>query len=65
MLAPTLVLDAGGDAVVMREEIFSPILPVRFYRTLDDVIDDVNGRPRPLALYYFGERTSTARACCG
>ncbi|MFC6447567.1 coniferyl aldehyde dehydrogenase [Shinella zoogloeoides] len=54
-LAPALVLGAGDDAAVMREEIFGPILPVRPYRTLDDVIDYVNGRPRPLALYYFGE----------
>ena len=54
-LAPTLVLNAGDDAAVMREEIFGPILPVRAYRTLDEVIDHVNGRPRPLALYYFGE----------
>ena len=54
-LAPTLVLNAGDDAAVMREEIFGPILPVRAYRTLDEVIDHVNARPRPLALYYFGE----------
>lgn len=40
----------------MREEIFGPILPVQTYRTLDDVIAYVNARPRPLALYYFGER---------
>ncbi|MFT4183152.1 MAG: coniferyl aldehyde dehydrogenase [Rhizobium sp.] len=55
-LAPTLVLGAGDDTAVMREEIFGPILPVRAYCTLDEVIEHVNGRPRPLALYYFGER---------
>lgn len=55
-LAPTLVLDAGDDATLWREEIFGPILPLRSYRTIDAVIDHVNGRPRPLALYYFGER---------
>ncbi|KWF12779.1 coniferyl aldehyde dehydrogenase [Burkholderia pseudomultivorans] len=55
-LAPTLIVGAGDDSAVMQEEIFGPILPVRTYRTLDDVIDYVNARPRPLALYYFGER---------
>ncbi|MCA3824014.1 MAG: aldehyde dehydrogenase family protein, partial [Burkholderia sp.] len=33
-----------------------PILPVRTYRTIDEVVDYVNARPRPLALYYFGVR---------
>lgn len=55
-LAPTLVVGAGDDAAIMEEEIFGPILPVRTYRTLDEVIQYVNARPRPLALYYFGAR---------
>lgn len=54
-LAPTLIIGAGDDATILQEEIFGPILPVRTYRTIDDVIDYVNARPRPLALYYFGE----------
>jgi coniferyl-aldehyde dehydrogenase len=28
---------------------------VKPYDTIDAVIADINGRPRPLALYYFGE----------
>jgi coniferyl-aldehyde dehydrogenase len=55
-IAPTLVVGAGEDAKIMREEIFGPILPVKTYRTIDEVIDYVNARPRPLALYYFGGR---------
>jgi coniferyl-aldehyde dehydrogenase len=38
---------------VTREEIFGPILPLVAYRSLDEAIDYVNARPRPLALYYF------------
>jgi coniferyl-aldehyde dehydrogenase len=53
-MAPTLVLEPGDDAKVMQEEIFGPILPVRSYRTLDEAIDYVNARDRPLALYPFG-----------
>ncbi|QBR02268.1 coniferyl aldehyde dehydrogenase [Paraburkholderia pallida] len=53
-LAPTLVVGASDECAVMQEEIFGPILPVRTYRTMDEVIDYVNARPRPLALYYFG-----------
>lgn len=57
-LAPTLVVGAGNSAEIMREEIFGPILPVRTYRTIDEVIGYVNARPRPLALYYFGGRNA-------
>lgn len=55
-MAPTLVVGARDDLAVMQEEIFGPILPVRSYRTMDEVIDFINARPRPLALYYFGSR---------
>jgi coniferyl-aldehyde dehydrogenase len=53
-LAPTLVVDPGDDLAVMRDEIFGPVLPVKTYRHLDDAVDYINRRPRPLALYYFG-----------
>ena len=53
-LVPTLVIDPGDELAVMRDEIFGPVLPVKTYRRLDDALDYVNRRPRPLALYYFG-----------
>jgi coniferyl-aldehyde dehydrogenase len=53
-LAPTLVVDPAEDLALMRDEIFGPILPIKTYRGLDEAIDYVNRRPRPLALYYFG-----------
>jgi len=52
--APTLVLGARDEMLVMQDEIFGPILPVLTYGTLDEAIGAVNDRPRPLALYYFG-----------
>ena len=54
-IAPTLLIDPADDLAVMREEIFGPVLPIKSYRTLDEAIDYVNRRPRPLALYYFGQ----------
>ncbi len=54
-IAPTLLIDPADDLAVMREEIFGPVLPVKTYRTLDEAINYVNARPRPLALYYFGQ----------
>jgi len=54
LIAPALILDATAEMQVMQEEIFGPLLPVRTYERIDDSIADINGRPRPLALYYFG-----------
>ncbi|TNE61351.1 MAG: coniferyl aldehyde dehydrogenase [Alphaproteobacteria bacterium] len=55
-LPSALILDPTDDMKVMQEEIFGPILPVRTYTGgTDEVIDYVNSRERPLALYYFGQ----------
>ena len=53
-IAPTLILDPTDDMKVMQEEIFGPVLPVKSYRSVDEAIAYVNGRERPLGLYYFG-----------
>jgi coniferyl-aldehyde dehydrogenase len=57
---PTLVLGAPPSARVLQEEIFGPILPVVTYDTLDEALQYVNARPRPLALYYFDGDASRA-----
>jgi coniferyl-aldehyde dehydrogenase len=54
-IAPTLILEPTDDMKVMQEEIFGPVLPVKSYQTLDEALDYVNGRDRPLGLYYFGD----------
>ncbi|MCA6062421.1 coniferyl aldehyde dehydrogenase [Thalassolituus marinus] len=48
-----IVQNGSADMKVMQEELFGPILPVVPYRSLDDAIDYVNDRDRPLALYFF------------
>lgn len=52
-LPPHLVLDPPDDATIMQEEIFGPLLPVKTYQSLDEVIDFINDRDRPLGLYFF------------
>ncbi|MCI5045283.1 MAG: aldehyde dehydrogenase family protein, partial [Aquisalinus sp.] len=49
----SLVLNATEDMLVLKEEIFGPILPIIPYDSFDEAISYVNARPRPLALYYF------------
>jgi coniferyl-aldehyde dehydrogenase len=61
-MAPVIVLDATEEMLVLKEEIFGPILPVLTYASLDESIAYVNDHPRPLALYYFGyDRDSIRR----
>lgn len=52
-MAPTVVLNPSEDSQLMQEEIFGPILPVLTYDSHDDVIDFINARAKPLALYVF------------
>ncbi len=50
----TLILNTTPDMKVMQDEIFGPLLPVIGYGSLDEAIQYINDRPRPLALYFFG-----------
>jgi coniferyl-aldehyde dehydrogenase len=54
-MAPVLVFDVPPDAKLLHEEIFGPVLPVVPYDSVEQAIDYINARPRPLALYWFGE----------
>ena len=57
-MAPVVVFDVPPDAKLMHEEIFGPVLPVVPYDSVDQAIEYINARPRPLALYWFGEDTA-------
>jgi len=54
-LAPALITDVDLDDPLMAEEIFGPILPVLAVDSLDQALEIVNARPRPLALYLFSD----------
>uniref|UniRef100_UPI0035CBBA6F coniferyl aldehyde dehydrogenase n=1 Tax=uncultured Sphingomonas sp. TaxID=158754 RepID=UPI0035CBBA6F len=56
-----IVRDATDDMIVMHEEIFGPVLPVRRYDAIDSAIAEVNRRDRPLGLYYFGPDAAERR----
>jgi len=64
-IAPTLILNPNDSMKVMQDEIFGPLLPVVGYEQIDDVVDYVNGHPRPLGLYYFGADKAEERRVLG
>jgi len=49
-----VVTGVRDDMRIANEELFGPILPVVGYDTLDQAIEYIAARPRPLALYAFG-----------
>lgn len=53
-LAPTITVDPSPDSPVMQEEIFGPILPVLAVDGPEAARDFITARPKPLALYVFG-----------
>jgi coniferyl-aldehyde dehydrogenase len=53
-LGLTVIINPDDDLALMQSEIFGPILPIKTYTGIDQVIDYINANPRPLGLYYFG-----------
>lgn len=49
-----IVTDVNDAMQLMQNEIFGPILPIVCYGHMDEAIEYINARERPLALYYFG-----------
>lgn len=48
-----VVKNATAQMRVMQEEVFGPVLPIVAYNHLQEAIDFINARPRPLALNLF------------
>lgn len=70
-IEPTLLSGITEDMSIAEEEIFGPILPILTYHSIDDAINYINAKPKPLALYVFGsgaeskdilQRTSSGNA---
>jgi aldehyde dehydrogenase (NAD+) len=50
---PTMLTDVTPQMKILQEEIFAPVLPVMTYDTLDQAIDYIAARDKPLALYIY------------
>src|SRR5215469_9835148 len=55
---PTLLTDVTPDMAIMQEEIFAPIVPLVTYKNIDDVIEHISRRGKPLALYIYSNNRS-------
>ena len=52
-ISPTIVDGVTWDDKIMQEEIFGPILPVMTFVHLEEVVNELTRREKPLALYLF------------
>ena len=50
---PHLVLDPTEEMEILQREIFGPLLPIKTYRTKEEIRDYVRARPHPLAFYIY------------
>ncbi len=61
-IEPTLMDEVNWDDLVMKEEIFGPILPVLTFNDVEEVIDIIENKPNPLALYIFSKDKGNIRS---
>ena len=60
VIPPTFLTNVDDSMAVMQEEIFGPVLPIKTVASVDEAVNYVNNRPRPLALYYFDKSKAKA-----
>lgn len=51
----------GSEEELLNREIFGPIFPVLVFDAVDEAVNYVNGREKPLAFYYFTRSRRKAR----
>ena len=54
-IEPTLLDNVSADSAVMREEIFGPVLPMMEIGDVEEAINFILDREKPLAMYIFAE----------
>jgi aldehyde dehydrogenase (NAD+) len=59
IISPTLMDDITWDDGIMQEEIFGPILPILTFKSIEDVIETLKQKDKPLALYLFSKNKQT------
>ena len=58
-ISPTVLSDISWDDAIMQAEIFGPLLPIITFSNIDEVIDTLQKKDKPLATYVFSENKVT------
>ena len=54
-IEPTLISGLPEQTTLLQEEIFGPILPLVTYKTIEEAVNYINAKEKPLALYIFSK----------
>ena len=54
-IEPTVLTDMSEDMQIMQEEVFGPVLSVIPWSNRQEVLDSIERRPTPLALYIYSK----------
>ncbi|KAL5557608.1 hypothetical protein UlMin_039844 [Ulmus minor] len=60
-MEPTILLDPPVDAEIMSEEIFGPLLPIITLKKIEESVEFIKSRPKPLTIYAFTKDESLKR----
>jgi aldehyde dehydrogenase (NAD+) len=52
-ISPTIIDDVKWEHKIMKEEIFGPVLPVLTFEKIEDVVEILASKEKPLALYLY------------
>ncbi len=58
---PTIMTDIPDHADLWKKEIFGPILPFFTYSDLQEAIDKINSKEKPLSLYIYSSDSKTVK----
>ncbi|MBV6645744.1 MAG: aldehyde dehydrogenase family protein [Cyclobacteriaceae bacterium] len=61
---PTVLSELPEDCILMQEEIFGPILPIKVYQNLEEAIDYMNEGMKPLSLYIYSRSKRNINSIC-
>lgn len=63
-IKPTLLTNIKNDALISTEEIFGPVFPIFTYKNTKGIIDFINHKEKPLALYIFSKNNKFINDIC-
>ena len=61
-IEPTIIRIKNSESRLMKEEVFGPLLPIIEYSEVSEIIEQLSGMPKPLALYLFTRNRKLLRS---
>ena len=60
-IQPTVISNLPEEASLLQEEIFGPILPIITFKKIDEAVNYINSKEKPLALYIYSKNNQVIK----